>query len=40
MRTIAGLIERTVAAVAEGNESTLDQVAAESAELTGGYPLP
>ena len=40
MRTIARLIDRVVAAVAAEDESALDGVAGESAELTGAYPVP
>ena len=37
MRTIAGLIDRVVAAVAKDDESALDDIAEESRELTAGY---
>src|SRR5436305_3468536 len=40
MRTIAGLIDRVVAAVAKGDDSALDNLARESAELTAGYSVP
>jgi glycine hydroxymethyltransferase len=40
MRTIASLIDRVVAAVAKDDESALDDIAKESAELTAAYPLP
>jgi len=38
MRTIARLIDRTVAAVAKQRDSELDTIAIEAAELTEGYP--
>jgi glycine hydroxymethyltransferase len=40
MRTIAGLIDRVVAAVAKGDDAALDGLAKESAELTAAYPMP
>lgn len=38
MRTIAGIIDRAVAAVVRADERTLDDLAKESAELTAAYP--
>jgi len=40
MRAVAGLIDRVVAAVAKDDESALDDIAKESAELTAAYPMP
>ena len=40
MRTIAGLIDRVVTAVAKGDETTLHALAKASAELTTAYPMP
>jgi glycine hydroxymethyltransferase len=38
MRTIAGLIDRVVAAVAKDDESALDAIAKESSDLTAQFP--
>ena len=38
MRNIACLISRTIGAVATQNDSELDAIAADAAELTAGYP--
>ena len=40
MRTIAGLIDRVVDAVAKEDEGILDDIARESAELTTARPIP
>ena len=40
MRTIARLIDRAIDAVAAANDSDLDAIAQESAELTAAYPVP
>ena len=40
MRTIAGLIDRVVAAVAKEDDAALDDLAKESVELTAAYPMP
>ena len=40
MRTIARLIDRGINAVAAENESDLDAIADECAELTAAYPVP
>src|SRR3954466_10975994 len=40
MRTIARLIDRVVGAVVNEDDSALDNLARESAELTAAYPMP
>lgn len=40
IRTVAGLIDRVVDAVARGDEDVLDDIARESAGLTVARPLP
>ena len=40
MRTIARLIDRAVIAVAAADESELDAIAKEAAELTAAHPVP
>jgi len=40
MRAIAQLMNRTVSALASDNESELDVIAEESAQLTSAYPVP
>ena len=40
MRAIAQLMNRTVGALASDNESELDVIAEESAQLTSAYPVP
>ena len=40
MRTIAGLIDRVVGAVANEDDSALDNLARESVELAAAYPMP